>query len=376
MTEAETVNTAQKTVVVKVGTSSITTVDGTIDQHRVNALCDEVAALKAADHQVVVVTSGAIAAGLPALGLGGAARPKDAQTLQAVSAVGQGKLIGTYQSALSRHGLLAGQVLLTPLDFFLRAQYLHARSTLTRLLELGAVPIVNENDAVADDEIRWGDNDRIAALVAHLVDADLLVLLTDIEGVLSADPKLNPQASLIEEIVEVDHDLEQLAGGSGSLHGSGGMASKLAAAKIASWSGVRTVIAHAHRPQVLADALAAKPGIGTTVHARPNRLGARRLWIAFAVGSSGRITVDAGARKVLEERRVSLLPAGVTGVDGDFEIGQAVEIIDENQIVFAKGLVRQNAATLRDTMGTRSTDLNAGVSPEVIHADDLVVLPN
>ena len=208
------------------------------------------------------------------------------------------------------------------------------------------------------------------------MDADLLVLLTDIEGVLSADPKLNPQASLIEEIVEVDHDLEQLAGGSGSLHGSGGMASKLAAAKIASWSGVRTVIAHAHRPQVLADALAAKPGIGTTVHARPNRLGARRLWIAFAVGSSGRITVDAGARKVLEERRVSLLPAGVTGVDGDFEIGQAVEIIDENQIVFAKGLVRQNAATLRDTMGTRSTDLNAGVSPEVIHADDLVVLPN
>ena len=376
MTEAETVNTAQKTVVVKVGTSSITTVDGTIDQHRVNALCDEVAALKAADHQVVVVTSGAIAAGLPALGLGGAARPKDAQTLQAVSAVGQGKLIGTYQSALSRHGLLAGQVLLTPLDFFLRAQSLHARSTLTRLLELGAVPIVNENDAVADDEIRWGDNDRIAALVAHLVDADLLVLLTDIEGVLSADPKLNPQASLIEEIVEVDHDLEQLAGGSGSLHGSGGMASKLAAAKIASWSGVRTVIAHAHRPQVLADALAAKPGIGTTVHARPNRLGARRLWIAFAVGSSGRITVDAGARKVLEERRVSLLPAGVTGVDGDFEIGKAVEIIDENQIVFAKGLVRQNAATLRDTMGTRSTDLNAGVSPEVIHADDLVVLPN
>ncbi|HIG24819.1 MAG TPA: glutamate 5-kinase [Acidimicrobiia bacterium] len=376
MTEAENVNTAQKTVVVKVGTSSITTDDGTIDQHRVNALCDEVAALKAADHQVVVVTSGAIAAGLPALGLGGAARPKDAQTLQAVSAVGQGKLIGTYQSALSRHGLLAGQVLLTPLDFFLRAQYLHARSTLTRLLELGAVPIVNENDAVADDEIRWGDNDRIAALVAHLVDADLLVLLTDIEGVLSADPKLNPQASLIEEIVEVDHDLEQLAGGSGSLHGSGGMASKLAAAKIASWSGVRTVIAHAHRPQVLVDALAAKTGIGTTVHARPNRLGSRRLWIAFAVGSSGRITVDAGARKVLEERRVSLLPAGVTGVEGDFEIGQAVEIVDENQIVFAKGLVRQNAATLRDTKGTRSTDLNAGVSPEVIHADDLVVLPN
>jgi len=376
MTEAKAANAMQKTVVVKVGTSSITTADGTIDQNRINALCDEVAGLKAEGHQVVVVTSGAIAAGLPALGLSGSARPKDAQTLQAVSAVGQGKLIGTYQNALSSHGLLAGQVLLTPLDFFLRTQYLHARSTLTRLLELGAVPIVNENDAVADDEIRWGDNDRIAALVAHLVDADLLVLLTDIEGVLSADPRLDPQASLIEEIVKVDQDLEQLAGGSGSLHGSGGMASKLAAAKIASWSGVRTVIAHAHRPQVLADALAEKTGIGTTVHARPNRLGARRLWIAFAVGSSGRITVDAGARKVLEERRVSLLPAGVVGVEGDFEIGQAVEIADENQIIFAKGLVRQNATTLRDSMGTRTTDLNAGVSPEVVHADDLVVLPN
>ncbi|MDE0927155.1 MAG: glutamate 5-kinase [Acidimicrobiales bacterium] len=376
MTEAKAANAMQKTVVVKVGTSSITTADGTIDQNRINALCDEVAGLKAEGHQVVVVTSGAIAAGLPALGLSGSARPKDAQTLQAVSAVGQGKLIGTYQNALSSHGLLAGQVLLTPLDFFLRTQYLHARSTLTRLLELGAVPIVNENDAVADDEIRWGDNDRIAALVAHLVDADLLVLLTDIEGVLSADPRLDPQASLIEEIVKVDQDLEQLAGGSGSLHGSGGMASKLAAAKIASWSGVRTVIAHAHRPQVLADALAEKTGIGTTVHARPNRLGARRLWIAFAVGSSGRITVDAGARKVLEERRVSLLPAGVVGVEGDFEIGQAVEIADENQMIFAKGLVRQNATTLRDSMGTRTTDLNAGVSPEVVHADDLVVLPN
>ncbi len=200
----------------------------------------------------MAVTSGAVAAGLPALGFGRDRRPRDARTLQAVSAVGQGRLMATYDRAFAAHDLVAGQVLLAPLDFGMRSQYLHARGTLRRLLELGVVPVINENDAIADDEIRFGDNDRIAALVAHLLEADLLVLLTDTPGLLTADPRLDPSASLIEEIVEVDHALEALAGGAGTSRGSGGMASKVAAAKMAAWSGVRTVIASSTRDDVLA----------------------------------------------------------------------------------------------------------------------------
>ena len=365
----------RNTVVVKVGSSSITDDRGDIHRESVAKLCDEVAAVRATGRPVVVVTSGAIAAGLPSLELGGDRRPRDAVTLQAVSAVGQGSLIGTYREELGRHGLLAGQVLLAPLDFFVRAQYLHARGTLARLLELGVVPVVNENDAIADDEIRFGDNDRIAALVAHLVEAEALILLTDTPGLLTADPRRNADASLIEEILEIDQEMEQLAGGTGTDRGSGGMASKLAAAKIASWSGVRTVIADASRVGVLVDACDDIPGVGTVIRARAGRLGARRLWIAFAGGSSGRITVDAGARQALEERRVSLLPAGVVVATGEFDAGDAVELEDLDGEVFAKGIVRYDVETLRQNLGRRTTELPEGVSHEVVHADDLVVLP-
>ena len=231
----------------------------------------------------MAVSSGAIAAGLPVLGLGDA-RPRDPVTLQAVSAVGQSRLMGVWDRHLAGHGLVGGQVLLAPLDFAVRDQYLHARATLAALLELGVVPIVNENDAIADDEIRFGDNDRIAALVAHLVGAELLVLLTDIAGVLTADPRFDSSASLIEEILEVDHHLEALAGGAGTARGSGGMATKLAAAKIASWSGVRTVIAAADRPGRGGRRPGRRGGVGTVVRPRARRLTARKLWIAFAVG--------------------------------------------------------------------------------------------
>jgi glutamate 5-kinase len=326
-------------------------------------------------HQVVIVSSGAIAAGLPALGLGGDRRPKDSVTLQAVSAVGQSRLMQVYDDELANHGRLPGQVLLAPLDFVVRQQYLHARGTLNRLLELGVVPVVNENDAIADDEIRFGDNDRIAALVAHSVDADLLVLLTDAPGLLTADPRLDSEASLIEEILEVDHALEALAGGAGTDRGSGGMASKLAAAKIASWSGVRTVIAAAHRPGVVADAVAGTVGVGTVVHPRPRRLGARKLWIAFAVGAAGTIVVDHGARQALVSDGRSLLAAGVVGVEGTFAADDAVELATPDGQVFAKGLVRVDAAAVKDAAGKRSAELPDGTPPWVIHRDDLVVLP-
>ena len=205
-----------QTVVAKIGTSSITDDHGDIDEAAVAKFCAEVAGLRADGHRVIAVTSGAIAAGLPAIGLGGDLRPSDAVTLQAVSAIGQSRLMRVYDACFADHDVVAGQVLLAPLDFGHRQQYLHARGTLERLLDLGVVPIVNENDAIADDEIRFGDNDRLSALVAHLVGADLLVLLTDAPGLLTADPRLDDQASLIEEVVEVTADLERLAGGAGS----------------------------------------------------------------------------------------------------------------------------------------------------------------
>ena len=363
-----------RTVVAKIGTSSITDETGEIDVVAVDKFCAEVAGLRNAGHRVVVVTSGAIAAGLPAIGLGGARRPTDAVTLQAVSAVGQSRLMRVYDDGFAAHGLVAGQVLLAPLDFGSRQQYLHARRTLDRLMELGVVPVVNENDAIADDEIRFGDNDRIAALVAHLMGAQLLVLLTDQPGMLTADPRVDASASLIEEIVEIDEELELLAGGAGTARGSGGMASKIAAAKIASWSGVRTVIAAAHRDGVLAGAVAGEPGVGTVVQPRRERLSARKLWIAFAVASEGTVVVDEGARRALTEHPSSLLAAGVRDVVGNFAAGAAVEVATPNCEVFAKGIVRRDADGVRAVAGKRSADLPDG-EPEVVHRDDLVVLP-
>jgi glutamate 5-kinase len=362
-------------VVAKVGTSSITDHEGWIDEDAIAGFVAGLAEVRAAGHDVVAVTSGAVAAGLPVLGLGGDRRPRDARTLQAVSAVGQGRLMSVYDRAFASHGLTCGQVLLAPLDFGVRSQYLHARGTLRRLLDLGVVPVINENDAIADDEIRFGDNDRLAGLVAHLLDAALLVLLTDTPGLLTADPRLDPSASLIEEIVEVDQALEALAGGAGSARGSGGMASKVAAAKMAAWSGVRTVIAASSRPNVLADAVDGVPGVGTVVLPREIRLPARKLWIGFAVPASGRVVVDDGARRALVERNVSLLPAGVIKVEGGFDADAAVEIAGPDGRVFAKGLARVGAAALERVAGRRTADLPEGTPHEVVHRDDLVVLP-
>ena len=357
---------APRSVVVKVGSSSVT--PATVDR-----LCSEIAQVRTAGHIVVVVTSGAIAAGWTALGRG-EKRPADSAVLQAVSAVGQHRLMRTWQDGLDPHGLLAGQVLLAPLDFVHRTQYLHARGTLAHLIELGVVPVVNENDAVADEEIRFGDNDRLAALVAHLVQAQLLLLLTDAPGLLTADPRLVAEASLIDEVVEIDHRLEQMAGGAGSAVGSGGMASKVAAAKIATWSGVETIIADATRPGVLAAAVAGESGVGTVFRARPQRLSARKLWIAFALGASGRLIVDQGAQVALAEGGRSLLPAGVVAAEGDFGLDDAVEIVGPDGKVFAKGLVRLGAARSAEWIGRRTDQLPEDMSHLVVHRDDLVLV--
>lgn len=363
---------APRTVVVKVGTSSITDERGRIVEEAMAKLCSEVAELRQGGDRVVVVTSGAIAAGLRVLDLH--PRPNDPAVLQAVSAVGQSRLMGHYERALEAAGLVGGQVLLAPLDFMNRSQYLHARETFRLLLDLGVVPVVNENDAVADDEIRFGDNDRLAALVANLLQADLLVLLTDAAGLFTADPRLDERASLVEEVREVDQVLA-LAGGAGTTRGSGGMASKLAAAKIAAWSGVRVVIASAERASVLSDALAGMPGVGTVVKPRPARLPARKLWIAFALAPAGIAVVDAGAKRALMEKGVSLLPAGVREVRGDFVPGDAVELTGPDGEVFAKGLVRHSAKALAEWAGRRTSELPPEVPAEVVHRDDLVILP-
>jgi glutamate 5-kinase len=359
-------------VVVKVGTSSITDARGERDEAALRKLCTEIADARDLGHVVVLVCSGAIAAGMPALGLD--RRPTDIRTLQAIAAVGQPRLAAELGALFGERGLVAGQILLDPYDFGQRTQYLHARATVDRLLELGVVPIVNENDTVADDEIRYGDNDRLAALVANLVSADLLVLLTDTPGLFTADPRLDQQASLIEEIIAVDDAHEAVAGGRGTDRGSGGMASKLAAAKIASWSGLRAVIAGADIPEVLAGAIAGDP-VGTVVQPRPQRLSSRKLWIAFARPASGRIVVDDGARRALVSQGRSLLAAGVREVRGTFDVDDAVEVLGPDGRAFAKGLVRYTSAALEQAAGRRTSELADGAPQEVVHRDDLVVLP-
>ena len=362
------------TVVAKIGTSSLTDERGVISVDAIGRVCGQVAELRRAGDRVVVVTSAAVASGLEALGMG-ERRPTDVLTLQAVSAVGQSRLMHVWDSAFAAVGLISGQVLLTPNDFFDRRQYLHARNTLNRLLDLGVVPVVNENDAIATDELRFGDNDRIAALVAHLVAADVLVLLTDTAGLFTGDPRSDPTATLIEHVDEVTDALEAAAGAVGSARGSGGMSSKLRAAKIASWSGVRAVIAGSTSPSALIDAVAGKPGTGTHVGAHDRKLSARKLWIAFAGDSEGVLRVDAGAKRALIERGVSLLPAGVTGVAGGFENGDLVDIAGPDGRAFARGVSRASAAEAATVLGRRTGDLPEGAVTLLVHRDDLVILP-
>ena len=357
-------------VVIKIGTSSVTAGAGEVDTLAIGKLCTEVANARRNGHEVVVVTSGAVTAGLQVLGM---PRPSDARRLQAVSAVGQIELMRVYRELLGQHGLTAGQALMAPLDFMVRQQYVHARGTIEALLELGVVPVLNENDAIADDELRYGDNDRLAALVANLIDADLLLLLTDAPGLLTADPRVDASATLIEHVERVDAAIEALAGGAGE-RGSGGMSSKVAAAKMAAWSGVRAVIAAAARPGVVQDAIDQRPGVGTMVEAQDRLLSARKLWIAFAVLPDGRITVDDGARRALVDGARSLLHAGVADVSGDFGRDAAVEIAGSDGVVFARGLTRTTAEILRSVKGCRTADLPDGVVNVAVHRDDLVMV--
>ena len=360
-------------VVVKIGTSSVTSIDGSINVEALDKLCGEVAEARAAGHDVVVVTSGAVTAGVATL-LPGSERPTDPVTLQALSAIGQHRLMRVYSDALEGHGLACGQVLLAPMDLFERHAYLRARATVARLLDLQVVPVVNENDVVADDELRFGDNDRLAALVANLIGASLLVILTDTAGLFDADPRRDAHASLVAEVRAIDEALERVAGGAGSPGGRGGMASKLAAARIASSSGLRMVIAAAARPSVLSEAISGDAAVGTVFLPSTRRYSDRKLWIAFALGAKGSVVVDEGARRALIDNEASLLAAGVRAITGHFVPGDPIEICDASGEVFAKGIARLGADRSAEWLGRRTADLGEDLAREVVHRDDLVIL--
>ena len=360
------------TVVAKIGTSSLTDSSGVIAADAIASVCHQVAQLRSRGYDVIVVTSAAVAAGLEALGF--TTRPADILTLQAVSAVGQSRLMRAWDDAFAGVGLVSGQVLVTPNEFFDRRQYLHIRDTLRRMLSLGVVPVINENDAVADDELRFGDNDRIAALIAHLIDADVMVLLTDTSGLYTADPRTDPNAQLIEHVDSVTPELEAAAGSGGTARGSGGMSSKLRAAKIASFSGIRAVIAGARRPGALVDAVDGVAGVGTVVAPHVRQLTARKLWIGFAGDERGTLVVDEGAKRALIERGASLLPAGVLEVTGDADEGDIVAICGPDRQPFARGVSRVSADVAHRSKGRRNSELAAEGSPVFVHADDLVLL--
>jgi len=362
-------------VVVKVGSSSLRRAgDGRLDRGRLAALADEVAAVRAAGTPVAVVSSGAVSAGMGVLGLD--ARPEDLPTLQAAAAVGQGELAHAWQSELSRHGLSAAQILLNQDDVVHRHRFLTGRTTLQRLLELGAVPVINENDAVATEELVYGNNDQLAAVVATMLQADLLLLLSDVPGLLSADPTVDTDAQLIARIDDYTTLDLRAVGGSSAGVGSGGMRTKVEAASVAVRAGCHAVIADARVPGIVPAAVAGEE-VGTWFVAQPRRLEARRLWIGSALRPRGTLSIDQGAVRALRERASSLLAVGVTGADGDFEAGDLVEVVGPSGTPVARGLVRLDVADVRRILGRSSAeaaDELGRAAGEVINRDDLVVI--
>ncbi len=353
-------------VVVKVGSSSLVLGSGQLDPAALDRTVGQVADLWDRGHPTVLVSSGAIAAGFPALGQ--TRRPHDVPGLQAAAAVGQGLLMERYAALFQTRGLVVGQVLLTKDIFASRTQYLHARHALERLLSLGVVPIVNENDAVVVDELRLGDNDRLAAIVSHLVSAGILVILTDTAGIYTRDPRTVGDAELFDAVQATDAALDHVEVGATGPFGSGGPATKIAAARMAAWSGIPTVIAHAGEDRVVERAVGGE-AIGTWVTSHPSKLPARKLWIAFGQPGEGRVVIDAGAVRAMVTQGKSLLAVGITGVEGGFGPDSAVEVLGPGGSLIGRGLVAMSAEAVRSAMGKHSSEVGV-----VIHRDDFVLL--
>jgi len=361
-------------IVVKVGSGLIADPGLGPDPARIGPVAADLAAIVTRGLEVTLVTSGAIAAGTARLGL--RERPRSIPEKQAAAAVGQAALMWHYEQACGAHGLRVAQILLTQEDISHRTRYLNARNTLLTLLGYGVLPVVNENDTVAVEEIKVGDNDNLAALVAYLVDADLLVLLSDTDGLYSGDPHRDPTARRIETVETITPEMERLAGAEGPF-GTGGMVTKLQAAQKAMAAGIPMIIADGRRPGVLG-AIMSGEAVGTYFCPRTDRLAARKRWIAFAIPPQGTLEVDAGARHALVEGGKSLLPSGVVRVEGEFSAGDAVGLRDSAGREFARGIVNCDAREVALLRGAKTGDierlLGYRVLDEVIHRDNLVIL--
>jgi glutamate 5-kinase len=360
-------------LVVKLGSSIVAADDGELRSDVLDSVCEQVAGLERDGERVVMVTSGAIARGMRLLGL--EARPRAMDELQAASAVGQGDLFRAYESRLAGHGTRAAQVLLTAADVAARANYLNARQTLRRLVEWGVVPVVNENDTTATDEINFGDNDFLAAQAAILLDARLLVLLSDVDGLHRGDPRTDPEAELIAEVGDFSELDGVEVGDRTSAFGSGGMRSKVAAAEMASEAGIPAVICNGTTPGTLGAAARGEP-LGTRFAARRGRESSFKLWLKYAKPARGRLTVDGGAARVLRESGSSLLPVGIVAVDGSFEVGDAVEVALDGAVI-GKGIADYSSGELSRVLGMKSgevRELLPHAADEVIHRDRFVLV--
>ncbi|QQK50888.1 glutamate 5-kinase [Mycobacterium avium subsp. paratuberculosis] len=356
-----------RSMVVKVGTNALTTPAGVVDAGRLAGLADAIEARMKADTDVVIVSSGAIAAGIEPLGL--SRRPRDLATKQAAASVGQVALVNSWSAAFARYGRTVGQVLLSAHDISMRAQHTNAQRTLDRLRALHAVAIVNENDTVATNEIRFGDNDRLSALVAHLVGAEALVLLSDIDGLYDSDPRKTKGAKFIPEVTGAE-DLAGVVAGPGSDLGTGGMTSKMSSALLAADAGVPVLLAAA------ADAASAltDASVGTVFAARPVRMSARRFWVRYAAEAAGALTLDEGAVRAVVHQRRSLLPAGITAVSGRFYAGDVVELRGPDAVPVARGVVAYDTTELATMMGRSTSELPGELRRPAVHADDLVAV--
>jgi glutamate 5-kinase len=360
------------TLVAKLGSSIVAEDDGELRSAVLDSVCEQVAELARGSENVAMVTSGAIARGIRVMELRD--RPRAVDELQAASAVGQGSLFRAYEERLARHGVHAAQVLLTAFDVAARTQYLNARGTLRRLLEWRVVPVVNENDTTATDEITFGDNDFLSAQVAILLEARLLVLLSDVAGLYTADPRTSPGAELIEEVSDPAELERYEIGDRTSAFGLGGMRSKLAAAEMASAAGIPVVVCDGTEPGTLTRAASGHP-VGTRFAAHAERAPSFKLWLRYAKPARGRVVVDEGAARVLRERGSSLLPVGITGIEGEFTAGDAVEVATDGEVV-GKGIVNYSAGELARIKGMKSDavrELMPHASEEVVHRDYFVL---
>lgn len=364
-----------KRIVIKIGSRVLTDADGALDMAIIGRICRDISALRERDLQVVLVSSGAIAAGRSELGL--TDKPKTIPHKQAAAAIGQTRLMWAYQEALTPYNLKAAQLLLTSEDLGSRQRFLNARATLDALLGFGIIPIINENDTVVVDEIKFGDNDNLSALVTNVAEAQLLLILTDTEGLYDADPMTVPGAQLIPLVRSITREIERSAGGASSSLGTGGMSTKVAAAKKAGRNGVATIIASGKQEQIILAALRGEE-VGTLFLPSRDGLNRRKHWIAFTLKPGGRIFVDDGAREVLLKKGKSLLPSGITGVEGRFERGASVRICGTDGKEFARGLSDYSGAEITMLAGKKSSEIEAILGyyygDVIVHRDNLVLL--